>query len=423
MNTVSNLFIRNIPDIQEREFKYRSKMSSHELNNLQTEAFKDILDLFNKANLLQKNLYEFNLANNIESTVYEKRLSEALLKLHQTEELYNNLKSADKEFRYQSKFAYEAEIINDNYKAIVNKSTNDIIANTISSISKTHLYDETYDETLVPDSIQAYIGPDNFTIGENIYTIEDSDVKNIFDGSEANVWYRKVTTNTSINEIENEIVIALPEDIVTTRQVNEIVIQPFPLGYMDIMDVQYKTNGAWVRIPGFETHFGTEEEEYEDSFHNSYHRIFIPNANALRFNFKSLQINQIKIKMRQRNFDYDSTLGRRIWYLGLRNVDVLFNRYSKDNSIFSEVFEFPETDRLIKIYDTEVLFNNVTKTDDQSFNIVKEYYYYDSSDNYHRISGTTPFILNGHKLLVKFYIEGNEDTPNIYMTRVKYKLD
>ena len=423
MNTISDLFIRNIPDIKEREFKYRTKMSSKELNDLESEAFRDILDLFNKANLLQKNLYEFNITNSIESTVYSKRLNEALLKLEQTKELYDNLRASDNEYRYQTRFAYEAEIIEDEYKAIINKDTNDIIANTISSVSKTHMYDETYDETLVPDSIQAYIGPDDFTVGENIYSIEDSDVRNIFDNTNANVWYRKVITNDTIDYIENEIVIALPEDIVTTRLVNEIVINPFPLGNMDIMDVQYKTNGAWVRVPGFETHFGSEEETYNDIFGNTFRRTIIPNANNLRFNFKATQINQIKIKMRQKNYDYDSTLGRRIFYLGLRNVDVLFNRYSKDNSIFSEIYVFPETDRLIKIYDTEVLFNNTTRTGDQNFNITKEYYYFDSSDNYHRISTSTPFVLNGHKLLVKFFIEGNEDTPNIYMTRVKYKLD
>jgi hypothetical protein len=125
--------------------------------------------------------------------------------------------------------------------------------------------------------------------------------------------------------------------------------------------------------------------------------------------------------MRQRNFEYDSTLDRRIWYLGLRNVDVLYNRYSKNDSIFSQVFAFPETDRLIKMYDAEVLFNN--EFSNGIFNITKEYYYYDSSGNYHRISGSAPFILSGHKVLVKFYIEGNEETPNIYMTRIKYKLD
>lgn len=421
MNPVSNLFIRNIPEIKDREFKYRTQMSSHDLNDLQTEAFKDILDLFNKSNLLQKQLYEFNLSNSIESAVYAKRLAEVSLKLYQTEELFNNLRSVDTEYRYQSKFAYEAQTIEDEYAAIVNKETNDITEHIISSISKTHLYDETYDEILIPNSIQAYIGPDTFAVGEGIYTIEDSEVKNIFDCTDANVWYRKVTTNTDIEYIENEIVISLPEDIVTTRLVNEVIIKPFPLGYMDIMDIQYKTNGSWVRIPGFNNHFGAEEETYEDTFGNSYNRIIIPNAGNLRFNFKALQMNQIKIKMRQRNFEYDSTLDRRIWYLGLRNVDILYNRYSKNDSIFSQVFVFPETDRLIKMYDAEVLFNN--EFSNGIFNITKEYYYYDSSDNYHRISGSAPFILSGHKVLVKFYIEGNEETPNIYMTRIKYKLD
>jgi len=422
MKPSSNLFIRNIPEIKDREFKYRTLMSSHELNALQKEAFTDILDLFNKANLLQKNLYEFNTANTIESSVYGKRLNDALLKVYQVKELYDNLKKDKDDFRYQSKFAYESENLDDSYKAIIHNDSNDITANVISSVTKTRLYDETYDETLVPDNIQAYIGPDNFGIGENIYTIEDSDVKNIFDGTTSNVWYRKITTNENVNYIENEIIIALPEDIVTTRLVNEIFIQPFPLGNMDIMDVLYKSNGAWVRIPGFETHFGIEEEDYLDSFGNSYTRKYIPNANNLRFDFKALNINQIKIKMRQRDFDYDSVLGRRIWYLGLRNVDVLYNRYSSDNSIFSTVFTFPETDKLIKIYDSEILFNN-KKDDNSSFNIVKEYYYYDSSDNYHRISTTAPFILTGHKLMVKYYIESGEETPNIYITRVKYKLD
>ena len=421
MNPVSNLFIRNIPEIKDREFKYRTQMSSHDLNDLQTEAFKDILDLFNKSNLLQKQLYEFNLSNSIESAVYAKRLTEVSLKLYQTQELFNNLKSTDTEYRYQSKFAYEAQTIEDEYAAVVNKETNDITEHIISSISKTHLYDETYDEILIPNSIQAYIGPDTFSIGEGIYTIEDSEVKNIFDCTDANVWYRKVVTNTNIEYIENEIVISLPEDIVTTRLVNEVIIKPFPLGYMDIMDVQYKTNGSWVRLPGFNNHFGAEEESYEDTFGNSYNRIIIPNAGNLRFNFKALQMNQIKIKIRQRNFEYDPTLDRRIWYLGLRNVDVLYNRYSKNDSIFSQVFVFPETDRLIKMYDAEVLFNN--EYSNGTFNIVKEYYYYDSSDNYHRISGSAPFILSGHKVLVKFYLEGNEETPNVYMTRIKYKLD
>lgn len=270
MKQQSNYFVRNIPEIEEREFKYRTKMDSHELNKMQKEAFTDILDLFNKANALQKNLYEFNMTNDIETSVYSKRLTEVLIKLKQTEELYNNLKSADTDFRYQTRFAYEAEVFDDGYRSVVDKTTNDIRANIVSSISKTRIYNDTYDEILVPNSIQAYIGPDSFGTGGSIYSIEDSEINNIFDNTNNNVWYRKVVTSIDVNEIENEIVIRLPEDIVTTRLVNEIVVHPFPIGHEDVMDILYKTNGAWTRIPGFDTYHDITEETYHDIFNNEY---------------------------------------------------------------------------------------------------------------------------------------------------------
>ena len=85
---MSDLFIKNIPSIKQREFKYRAKMNSHELNEMQNEAFEDILDLFNKANQLQKSIYEMNLANNIESTCYTKRLEEAISELNKIKEKF-----------------------------------------------------------------------------------------------------------------------------------------------------------------------------------------------------------------------------------------------------------------------------------------------------------------------------------------------
>ena len=42
---MSDLFIKNIPSIKQREFKYRAKMSSHELNEMQNEASALTLDV------------------------------------------------------------------------------------------------------------------------------------------------------------------------------------------------------------------------------------------------------------------------------------------------------------------------------------------------------------------------------------------
>ena len=105
---MSNLFVRNIPSIKEREFKYRTQISSNDLNQMQHEAFNDILDLFNKANQLQKTIYEMNITNSIESICYTKRLEAAINNLNRLNEMYNNLTDTEKDYRTISKFAYEA---------------------------------------------------------------------------------------------------------------------------------------------------------------------------------------------------------------------------------------------------------------------------------------------------------------------------
>lgn len=418
-----DLQIKNIPSIQEIEFKTREISDSHKLNQMQEQVFNDILDLFNKANTLQKEMYEMNVAANIESTCYAKRLEETLTKLSLIEEQYDNLLLAPEDFRTITRYAIDATVDElSPFSAVIDSNTNDIIANIISSVSKTRLYDDTYDETLIPPSLKIYVGPDSFnTDNEHILTIEDSDISNSLDGNISTVWFRRIVTDTSVESIENEVVIGLPEDIITSRMVNQIIISPYPSGYVDIMNVEYKTNGAWQTIPGLEYHTCYSEEEYEDIFGNKYTRGVIKNAPNIKLNFKPIQTNQIRIKLRQRNYEYDAQNNRRVWYLGIRDLDVNYNRYTKDHSEFDMVFDFTETDKNIKIYDTEIFCNNNIDSSVLE-NIYKEYYYYDADGNTHKVSDSLPFILTGHKLMVRFTIEGTIDTPNINKCSVKYKL-
>ena len=390
---------------------------------MQEQVFNDILDLFNKANTLQKEMYEMNVAANIESTCYAKRLEETLTKLSLIEEQYDNLLLAPEDFRTITRYAIDATVDElSPFSAVIDSNTNDIIANIISSVSKTRLYDDTYDETLIPPSLKIYVGPDSFnTDNEHILTIEDSDISNALDGNISTVWFRRIVTDTSVESIENEVVIGLPEDIITSRMVNQIIISPYPSGYVDIMNVEYKTNGAWQTIPGLEYHTCYSEEEYEDIFGNKYTRGVIKNAPNIKLNFKPIQTNQIRIKLRQRNYEYDAQNNRRIWYLGIRDLDVNYNRYTKDHSEFDMVFDFTETDKNIIIYDTEIFCNNNIDSSVLE-NIYKEYYYYDADGNTHKVSDSLPFILTGHKLMVRFTIEGTIDTPNINKCSVKYKL-
>lgn len=419
---MSNYFVKNIPSIKKHDFKYRSKMNSHDLNELQEQSYMDILDLFNKANALQKTVYELQNAQQLETFCYERRLNNAMLRLEEMQQNYNNLLSTEDDFRTKTVYAYNSYTADDTYGAIIDKNSNSIIPNILSSISKVRLYDETYNEYLVPNSLQAFIGPDDFQIGENIYSIEDSEITNAFDGSDDTVWLRKITTSTDISEVENEITIALPEDIITSRLVNQVEIKPFPAGYIDITGVYYKSNGAWTLIPGFENYQNYTSETQYDIFGNPKVLNFIEEANDLKFNFKEVQTNQIRIKFRQKNFIFDEENNKRIFYIGLRDFNASYNTYSNDPSTFDMVFDFTETERNIKIYDVEITFNNSNVSQDENFGITKEFFYFDSNGLAHKINETCPFILRGHKLRVQFKTDGSQIVPNIRCATVKYKL-
>lgn len=441
---MSNLFVRNIPSIQDREFKYRGRMDSHALNEMQKEAFDDILDLFNKANQLQKSVYEMSMSNHIESKCYTERLQAALSNMMAIKEQYENM-MAQSDYRYQTCYAYDqarTEIEQfDSYAARIDRASNSITAHVTNSISKTRLYDETYDEYLVPPSLQVYVGPDNFRVNidqaptspvgetiDTIYSIEDTNVLNAFDGNDGTIWLRKVKTSSDVSQIENEIIIGLPEDIITTRLINEIVIRPFPVGYVDILDVQYKSNGAWQSIPGFKAHHLCKEEDIVDIFGNITGTKFIAvDAGNMVFTFDPIQSSQLKFKLRQRHYEdeYSGDDIRHVFYLGLRDVDVRFNTYTNEHSEFTMIYQFPELDRNIQIFDVEPLYNNLDIFDPNTFQVTKEYFYFDSTGNTHKMSQACPFVLtygDTHKMMVKFTIDGGQSSPNIYACRVKYNL-
>ena len=418
-----DLQIKNIPSIEKIEFKTREISDSHKLNKVQDQIFNDILDLFNKANTLQKEMYEMNMAANIESACYAKRLERTLCELSLLEERYNNLLLSNKDYRTLTCYALNATVDETSpFSAVIDSNTNDIVAKIISSTSKTRMYDETYDETIVPPSLKIYVGPDSFnTDNEHILSIEDSNIANALDGNISTVWLRRIVTDPSIENIENEVVIGLPEDIITSRLVNQIILSPYPSGYIDIISIEYKTNGAWQMIPDFDYHSCCSEEEYKDIFDNKYTRKVFKDSPNIKLNFKPIQTNQIRIKLRQRNYEYDAQNNRRIWYLGIRDFDVNYNRYTKDHSEFDMVFSFPGTEKNIKVYDTEIFCNNNIDSAILE-NIYKEYYYYDEDGNIHKVPESLPFILSGHKLLVRFTIENVSETPNLNRCVVKYKL-
>ena len=99
----------------------------------------------------------------------------------------------------------------------------------------------------------------------------------------------------------------------------------------------------------------------------------------------------------------------------------MHDTYERLHSDFDMTFEFYEVSKNIEVHDAVPNFNNSSASGDSEYGITKEYYYFDDNDNRHKVMTTTPFILHGHKLLVRFIITGDE-TPTIHSCTVKYKL-
>lgn len=421
---MSNYFLNNIPSTQKREAKYRSNISSKDLNDQQSELLHDVLDLFNKSNKLEKDITELSMLSMINSSLYNQVILGLKGEINSLKDNVQNSNNDPDAMKTMTCYAADAQVENSKYDAIVSVETSDITAKMISSLSKVRVYSEAFDEALVPSSVKVMIGPDSFANNPHVLSIEDNNVNKAFDGDNRTAWLRRVITDESVEEIENEIVVGLPEDIITTRMINQIIIKPVVVA--DIVDVQTKVNGAWVTVPGFLNHSEIQEVKKINVFDDFDYEDVIVNTMGIKLNFPDIYTNQVKIKLRQRCHTSDKENNRRIWYLGLTGFDINYNRYSKSQSVFSMVYDFSKepSGKDIKIYDSKVFLNN-EEYDEQKgskFNISKEYYYFDDDDNAHKIPSTCPFVLTGKKLMVKYIMEANIDTPNVYKCQISYKI-
>lgn len=414
--------ITDVPNIQKREFGYRDINSSDKLNEQQEEVFRDILLLFNKANALEREISTSSTALTIESTFYNRKIISMQEKI---EELKEILENKDSDIKRISKTAAQATVNGDKYDASIDYVSGDITSSLFSSVSKTRIQDDAYDSMVVPEQLKVMIGPDKFYQNDHVLSVEDNEVNNMFDGDESTLWIRKIITDTSVNSVENEIVIGLPENIVTTRAINQVIIDPFPTGSFDIQDVMTKNNGSWTRIPEFGLRPDITEDIEYDVFDNAEVKTVLKESGKLKLCFADIFTNQLKIKIKQNNFIYDAENDRRIWYIGMKNVDVKYVKYIGSLSCFSMVYDFKETDKNIRIYDTNIILNNerFDSTKASAFNITKEYFSFDGDGNTHKISATTPFVLDGHKLMIKFTIQSgkNQNTPCVRKCTVLYK--
>lgn len=129
-----------------------------------------------------------------------------------------------------------------------------------------------------------------------------------FNGNNRQIWIRKVEfpIDSKVDQVECELTVVVPDG--TSTEANLIELFPFPNGSVDITSLSTSADVA-------------------DSFTSLSVFDAINNATNIRYHFPIISIEQIKIRLRQRNWIEEN--GKKVFYYGLQELGLKLIDYDK----------------------------------------------------------------------------------------------
>lgn len=403
---MKSVTINNIPSASRRAFGFKSINSSEEHNDNQNEILNDVLDLFNKANAIERVINQ-----NMDFIKYENTnlgtINTMLLKKYKDlETSYNDILKDTME-RKLTIYPEACTIYDQNFGAIIDKKTSSITARPSKKISKFAIFDDVSDSIFLPDTLNVNIM--GSTTG--VISQADNDIYSPFYKDNNLYWTRRSLTDNSIESLTAEYVITLPEDIMTTPEMNEIYINPFMCKVIDV-HVRYGDSTTWESVSGIDYNPGINNDDTLEGYINSYRPISLSFANK--------KVNQIKIIVKCDSYVEGETNIRTFMY-GIKEIGGYVNYYSNyENSSFQFDINIPETSEYT-ITGIKPYFNNANEYGNYSKDFAYEIFYKDASDNYHKITDNFPFTPTTNDIRVRCRFGERYDEINIRKIELIYK--
>lgn len=384
--------------------KFRTPISSAVQNQQTEEVLFDLLNLSNRNNRIEESIAETKDLLFIESA-YRDTIVNRLL---------NEVKALKAAAASGDSIKTLILGVDDMYidgsnltTANIDKLNNCITLPYSSSVSKTVLKDELSGETYIPPGLTAK------TVLINRVGILNEEGNSPLNAlrSDHGIWYSKVTTEKGINTVEMNLEIELPDTIIDTRDVNTIIINPFPYASYDITGVFYKLYGDWIEIPGISSH-----TDVEKVLQSGITKHILKNSGNILLSFKDVSAKSIKISMRQSKFVEEE--GKNVFYIGARSIEILNRRYEQmSGSVFLKADIGNNAPAII--HDVIGVINNKSELTENC--IQYELFALDENDMPSRLSALPLTVANG-KLLIKCNIYRDKITPNISQIQVKYSV-
>lgn len=306
-----------VPTSVTRPLSYRGPIKSSTYNDTQEEIVSDITSLANSVNSLHNRLTQAYMTMQNENQ-YLRRKVDALYE----QATYNEKVSAENNYLV-SRFVDFSNTENISF------------ANGLDDTASAMLFSEFGEVTLPPNAIEnkfyvisitsnKIIPPVDLDVrvkgtfdkgdGEGLINYERGGIVNpgnpewAFNGINDKLWVRRVEfpIDSRVDQVEVELTVTIPEG--SSTKANTIELLPFPNGSVDITQLSIASDlgDNFITVDGFTA---------------------LDNITAKRYHFPATTVDQIRIRLRQRNWVEEN--GKKVFYYGMQEVGLKLVDYDK----------------------------------------------------------------------------------------------
>ncbi len=307
------------PISKKLEIQFRGPSSSGEINQWADDLYYDLMQLFNA-----EARHEKEITSNLEMLIVENVMLQD--KIRKLEALFADIEETmDKSETTQSKvltklFTSDTDIttitntkLGPEYNTKLDPEYNVLMLPTASpETSRLYLYNID-GENLIPTQLacRLYEHTEPFEeVDASMIVAETDDLRSVVDGDPCSFFLRRSERDTTTNAVYFCLELDLPANIVTHQRANAIGIIPTPLGSMSLLNITYRTQQDWIRLPSYpQVEQGGKLSPAE-----------INDLGKELFCFPSRDVQSIRIYGKQSNWFAEGD--QRIFYYGFRGLEV-----------------------------------------------------------------------------------------------------
>lgn len=332
---------------KKRDITYNGVVDSADYNNRIEENYQDLLNLYNKSNILDNKI----------SQAFERVLKDQLFLSNAILDLTDRISALEQNISQSSIHSYSQIDYTSFVGTPFSISSSDLLSfdpyyNIVtlpiisgSSTSKLKFYNNNTGQ-VVPDFFKTYIDNSYAGVDTNGVVVDTTPTYYSILDDPNRVWKRNIISSSE-NPAGSQMMfyVKIPSEYTGSTKTNCIKLNPYPLHATDVYSIEYTSkinpnlaeSDGWTALnylglyDGYDPAIGKIApggwyEKGEDTIRNS---------GPLCFYFAELDITAIRIKFHQRN--YFKELNKYIYTYGLSNMDI---RHDKFMSSGKMIFKF-----------------------------------------------------------------------------------